>query len=145
MSGDRLVETYKEWVQVAGGELEFGRQLFNFDFPGLQPWYKTVFEGLVYYLTEDELSSAKQFAEECRISMEQLNEAMDFWKELGVWSWVDNPDGIREFFFLKSPLDVRVQLIVQIDGKTAINTTDVSEIENLTKKGRGTVRGEDQT
>jgi hypothetical protein len=142
VSQDRLVETYKEWVEVAGGKQEFDRQFYNFDFPGLQPWYKTVFKGIVYYLTEDELSSAKQFAEECCISMAQLDQAVEFWKELGVWSWVDNPDGIREFFFLKSPLDVRVQLIVQIDGKTTVNTTDVSEIENLTKNGRGTVRGE---
>lgn len=135
------------WESAAGGPLNFSVQLGGFEFPGIQPGFIDALNCLTYHLVEipNEVTYADQFAKEVRLDPQNFNAALKFWRNLGVIDWHDHGDGYREFALKKSPLDVRFQLVVQVDGKTVLNTTDVPTIEKLIlKKGRGKVRGTDQ-
>jgi hypothetical protein len=108
--------TLRGWHHYAGGKANFVRDLLALKYPEASLRRSILLLSLFRCLEEDRHPLPHSLAEESGQTLGEMVGALLFWRENGVLTWEDAPDGLRTFTLLKSPLPVCFRLVEPVSS-----------------------------
>ena len=132
-----------EWFRASGGILQFIMQLLRMKYPGMTNNFKLVLLAILDRIRPKGQGGAfptfERIAEDAGVCRDTVWRALKYWQDRGVLAW-STKHGLysNEYTLLKSPLDLRVSVTIQVDGQslkirpTKVGNSDFGQSENQT-------------